>query len=103
MAAMQHGLAIAGTKGPLTDEMLSVEDGRSFLLADWRSTEAYANCVRTLLENKSLRLELGRNAKELFDRHFAWDIISNSLLKILREKGPRTVEATPACEVSLAH
>jgi glycosyltransferase involved in cell wall biosynthesis len=85
MAALQHGLAIVGTKVPLTDDLLACEDGRSFLLADSRSIEAYSQCVRSLLADSSLRLRLGQNANALFDRHFTWSSISGRLLKALGE------------------
>ena len=85
MAALQHGLAIVGTKGALTDDLLASEDGRSFLLADSRSIEAYGKCVQTLLVDSSLRLRLGQNAKALFDLHFTWSRISDCLLKMLRD------------------
>jgi glycosyltransferase involved in cell wall biosynthesis len=99
IAALQHGLAIVGTKGALTDDLLASEHGRSFLLADSCSIEAYGECVRSLLVDSSLRLRLGQNAKTLFDLHFTWNSISDRLLKMLREhdreKEPQTTPGVP--------
>ena len=83
MAAMQHGLATAGTIGPLTDDILRGQDGRAFLLAHVHDCpQLTADTVR-LLEDAHLRARLGAEARRLFDSNFSWPRIAQRLMAAL--------------------
>lgn len=83
MAAMQHGLATAGTTGPLTDDILRRQDGRAFLLAHVHDrAQLTANTIR-LLEDPRLRIRLGEESRRLYESEFAWSRISERLLATL--------------------
>ena len=100
MAGLQHGLATVGTYGEATDNLLSAENGRSLLLADAKSTDAYAQCVRKLLADTDLRDQLGTNAKLFFDRHFSWNRIADRLLGALRDVDARPSESRVSATVA---
>ena len=84
MAGLQHGLPIVGMKGHSTDEMLLQQDGTSFLLADVLDPAQFSAHVRSLVEQPTRRQQLGKAARSLFEQHFTWGRISNSLLIKLR-------------------
>jgi len=68
MAAISHGKPVVTTAGPLT-EALWKSSGSVLLVAPGSPAEAGA-AVDKLLANPSERLQLGRKAKDLYDRQF---------------------------------
>jgi glycosyltransferase involved in cell wall biosynthesis len=87
MAALQHGVATAGTRGELTDEILLRADGRAFLLANVGDTPAYCAQALRLLNDPKLCRELGNEARRLYDNQFDWTPITRRLLSALQEIG----------------
>jgi glycosyltransferase involved in cell wall biosynthesis len=83
MAGLEHGLAIVGTRGEATDEVLAREHGRAMLLADVNAMPAFEAHVRTLLVDAERRRELGSAAEALYEREFAWPRIAEKLMAIL--------------------
>ncbi len=75
LAALQHGLATVGTRGPLTDNMMEEEAGHAFLLPDVSDPPAFPEAVRRLAGDASLREQLGQEAARLYECEFAWDKI----------------------------
>ncbi len=84
MAALQHGIAAVGTRGPLTDALLEQEAGQAFLLADVADPPAFRAAVSSLAENVELRQQLGQEALDLHEREFAWANIASRLLFVLK-------------------
>ena len=85
MTGLQHGAAIIGTRGHLTDSMLKQEDGRAFLLADSDAPDESNRHALCLMENVSLREQLGREAQRLYQAEFAWERIAARLLDAMKE------------------
>ena len=80
LAALQHGIATVGTRGPLTDALLEREAGQAFLLADVEKPDAFTAAVSSLAESAEQRQHLGQEAQQLYDREFAWTSIAKRLL-----------------------
>ena len=86
MAGLQHGAAIVGTRGALTDGILNAWDGRAFLLADVTAPgELDAQALR-LIHDAALRQRLGEEARQLYQTQFAWDKIAARLLQALTQQ-----------------
>ena len=83
MAALQHGIATVGTRGPLTDALLLREDGQAFLLADVNTPEQFQSNVLRLAKDKGGLNQFGETAKALYRREFAWAEIGQKLCKKL--------------------
>ena len=83
MATLQHGCAIVATRGPLTDDMLKQEAGRSFLLTDVADLNAFTETVVGLAKDTDQRQQLSRQAQELYGREFAWGKVAVRLLAAL--------------------
>lgn len=83
MAGLQQGLATLATAGPLSDELLLREAGRSFLLAPVASPEAFAREAARLAGDPPLRRRLGEAGRALYAREFAWDRVVGRLLASL--------------------
>src|SRR5262249_47524681 len=64
LAGLQHGLALLGTLGPHTDQVLCREDGRSFLLAPVEDEEAFVAQALRMASDPELRARLGEAARE---------------------------------------
>ena len=91
MAGLQHGAAIVGTKGTLTDDILRESDGEAFLLADAGAPDALNAHVLRLVGDAALRERLGQGARRLYETQFSWPVISSRLLQALTKPG-RPVE-----------
>ncbi len=83
MAALQHGLATVGTRGPLTDAVLEQESPHSFLLADVNKPDPFSAAAVGLAENARLRQRFGQEAQRLYAREFAWAAIVQKLQEAL--------------------
>ena len=85
LAALQHGLAAVGTRGPLTDALLEREAGHAFLLADAADPAAFTEAVLRLAEDAAARERLGHAAAQLYAQEFTWEIIALKLLQALQQ------------------
>ena len=83
LAALQHGVATVGTRGPLTDPMLECEDGRTFLLADVTNREQFQAQVLHLAGEAKAREQIGQEGTRLYEREFAWANIVQKLEEVL--------------------
>lgn len=79
MAGLQHGIAMVGTRGLNTDDLLLREDRRSFLLADVTAPKDFVSHVQSLVKDATLRERIGREGKGLYEREFAWGRIAECL------------------------
>lgn len=83
MTGLQHGAAIVGTSGPLTDRELREAEGQAFLLADVQSPHTFAEQTRRLIESDPLRQRLGREAARLYQERYTWERIARRLIESL--------------------
>ncbi|MCC6730579.1 MAG: glycosyltransferase family 4 protein [Chthonomonadales bacterium] len=98
MTGLQHGCAVAATRGPLTDDVLLKEDGRAFLLSDVSDQDGFTANVVRLAEDADLRAALGSGARALHATEFAWERIAGRMLKLLRRySGRATAGEAESC------
>jgi len=83
MTALQHGVAVVGTRGHTTDPLLENEDGRAFLLAGARDPDTFAAHVVRLADDAGLRARLAGAGERLFETHFTWKRITALLMETL--------------------
>jgi glycosyltransferase involved in cell wall biosynthesis len=77
MAAMQHELAVIGTDGHLTDDVLRRAPG--LILGDVNDADAFDAAATMLAEDATQRAENGRAVRALYDDEFAWPVIAQRL------------------------
>jgi glycosyltransferase involved in cell wall biosynthesis len=82
MAALQHGVAVVGSDGPLTDGSLR-ESGAVSLVANG-SAEAMARGAVGLTADPRAQRRLGGAGRRLYDEHFDWSVIAAALLEALQ-------------------
>lgn len=99
MAALQHGLAIVGTGGHNTDEMLRGSDS-AMRLTPVADQEAFSRSVRELATDPGARAELGAGARLLYEEQFDWQVVCDRLLAELLDGD--TAPPTPA-DADLEH
>lgn len=87
MTALQHGIAVVGTWGVWTDDLLLAENGKAFVLCDTRQERAFQEQALRVAGDANLRVHLGRGAAELFAREFTWERIAGRLLDTLTRPG----------------
>jgi glycosyltransferase involved in cell wall biosynthesis len=84
MVALQHGVAVVGTEGHLTDAML--RNAREALrLTPVDDTAAFAAAVRELATDATERSRLGAAGRALYESAFDWSRIAERLLTLLAE------------------
>jgi hypothetical protein len=93
MAGLQHGLAIAGTNGPLTDPILQEANDRAFCLADSTSASQFDDCVARLAQDHQFRTELGFAARRLYRDNFSRECVTAKLFGALDVPAPEGVLA----------
>jgi glycosyltransferase involved in cell wall biosynthesis len=94
MAALQHGLPVVATDGPLTDRILrDAPDALRLVTVD--DEPAFADAVVALARDPAQRRWLGRGARELHDAHFAWPRIARRVLDALALGGVPEARASP--------
>lgn len=79
MVALQHGLAIVATRGPLTDAVLAKEDGNAFLLAGMDIPNQFQMQVLRLAREAKLRKQIAQGAATFYEHEFAWAKIVQKL------------------------
>jgi glycosyltransferase involved in cell wall biosynthesis len=100
MAAMQHGLAIIGTHGELTDSILS-ESG-ALELVPRGDLNGFAQAAVALATDTGRRERLGACAASLYRREFDWPVIAARMCDYLSLGGrvpgrqPRTTPGSPS-------
>ncbi len=75
MAALQHGLPVLSTRGPLTDEALIDPGLRLVAAADW---DGFAAAAVELLADAAERESLGEQGRSLFERAFSWPVLASA-------------------------
>ena len=82
MAALQHALAVIATDGPLTDNVLR-DAPEALRLVHVDDEPGFAQAVVRLAGDPAERSALGRGARALHDRCFAWPHIADRTLHVL--------------------
>jgi glycosyltransferase involved in cell wall biosynthesis len=90
MAALQHGLPVVGTRGPLTDTMLGQRPDALHLVPA-HDQRRFVEEVSRLSADPEQRAALGRSGRELYERHFAWPQIAARTLLALGLDDPEGV------------
>ncbi len=85
MAALQHGLPVVGTSGPLTDDVLR-EVGSALRLIPVGSAERFANEAMRLAGDPIARTSAGTASRLMYERNFDWPVIADKLLDALPER-----------------
>ncbi|MBI1785588.1 glycosyltransferase family 4 protein [Candidatus Sumerlaeota bacterium] len=83
LAAMQHGLAIVGTRGDATSPALAAADGRAFLLSPVGDDAGFADHVVKLASDETFRARLGAEAGKMFEADFSFDRIAERVLAVI--------------------
>ena len=87
IAALQHGLPVVGTDGPLTDPMLR-DVAAGVVLVPVGDPAAFARAVLNLADHDTTRAKQATEARALYERQFDWARISSQLVQCLACSGP---------------
>jgi glycosyltransferase involved in cell wall biosynthesis len=82
MAALQHEIAVVGTRGPNTDAVFE-RSPDAVLLVDGGVQDAFADAVARLVDDADGRARRARAGRRLFDQHFAWPVIGRTVAEDL--------------------
>ena len=82
MAALQHGLPVVGTVGPLTDSVLR-EAGPALHLTEVGDVDSFSRSAAQLANDPAARARAGAAARALYEREFEWSVIADKLLAAL--------------------
>ncbi len=80
VTALQHGLPLLTTQGPRPEPWFV--HGQNVYLTPVGDTNALEEALVELAETPELRTRLGQGARELFDAHFAWDVIAEQVTRL---------------------
>jgi glycosyltransferase involved in cell wall biosynthesis len=85
MAALQHGLPVVATDGPLTDAVLSdAEDALRLVPVGDRA--GFAEAAVSLAEDPGGRAATADAGRLLYERNFAWPVVAGDLLAALADR-----------------
>lgn len=79
---MAHKKAIVASDLPVIREIL---DEKTALFSKFDDIDSWVRKIRLLIDDKLLRIELGKNAKERFQQHFTWEIRAKRIVELLSE------------------
>lgn len=82
MAALQHGLAVIGTDGPLTDPALR-ESEHALRLVPVGREDLFVDAAWRMASRDHEREKVGKAARRLYEERFDWPIIAETLLSHL--------------------
>jgi glycosyltransferase involved in cell wall biosynthesis len=82
MTAMQHGLPVVGTSGPLTDSIL-LRSGAALRLIPLGRPDLFAEEAAKLAARPAEREALGRATRSLYEQNFDWPVVTRKLLDSL--------------------
>jgi glycosyl transferase family 1 len=82
MAALQHGLPVVATEGPLTDSVLRTSDS-GISLTPVGARGDFAAAALLLAEDNQGRAEQAAAARELYEDEFDWPVVSERMLAAL--------------------
>ncbi len=79
MAALEHGLAVVGTRGYMSDDLWNNVEG--VILADVNDARGFCEAVLSLARDPHRRRRIGHANREYFSKQFAWSRIADELIK----------------------
>jgi glycosyltransferase involved in cell wall biosynthesis len=79
MAALQHSIAVVGTRGFLTDELFVRSDALE--LVEVGDEAGFAEAAVRLALNSDRRAKLGEAGRKLYERRFDWPIVAQELVR----------------------
>lgn len=82
MAALQHQVAVVGTNGNLTDKLL-LDASQALRLVPVSEPERFVAAVVEVAERRTVREELARNGRTLYEERFDWPVLTDRLLGAL--------------------
>jgi glycosyltransferase involved in cell wall biosynthesis len=94
MAALQHGLPVVATRGPLTDREL-LDAGDALRLVPVARTDLFAATARELAQAPAARVRLGEAGRALYERAFAWESTAARVLRALSPPARSTSGPAP--------
>ena len=83
MVGLQHNVPTVSTAGHLTDNVLLRERDEAFFLAPVTSAKEFNAKVARLTRDAKLRSKMGAKGRRLYEREFAWNVITDRLLAYL--------------------
>jgi glycosyltransferase involved in cell wall biosynthesis len=83
MAALQHGVAVVGTDGRLTDDILR-RSSDALTLVPVGDRDRLEEAVRRLVRDPDQRLARGAAGRELYERSFDWPVTAAIIAAALR-------------------
>jgi glycosyltransferase involved in cell wall biosynthesis len=81
MAALQHGIAVVGTRGFLTDELFVRSESLELVEVD--DEAGFAAAAVRLASSSDERAKLGEAGRKLYERRFDWSIVAQELVQYL--------------------
>lgn len=88
MAALQHGVPIVGTAGPLTDSIL-LESRSALSLVAVGDRDGFADEVRRLADEAPERLSMRGAGRRLYERNFDWPVAAERILEEIEKERSR--------------
>jgi glycosyltransferase involved in cell wall biosynthesis len=85
MAALQHGIAVLGTKGFLTDELFLRGECLELVAVD--DEEGFVAAAVRLALSQDRRRSLGEAGRNFYERTFDWPIVARRLVTYLTTEG----------------
>jgi len=82
MAALAHGLPVAGLRGPGTDPLLAARPD-AVALTPAGDRGAYARAVVALADDPAVRSALGRAGRRLYERELDWPVVARRVTRAL--------------------
>jgi glycosyltransferase involved in cell wall biosynthesis len=83
MSALQHGLAVLGTDGQLTDTLL--RDSAALRLTPEGRPDLFAEAALKLASHEDERRELGAAGRALYESRFDWPVLAGRSLDLVEE------------------
>ncbi len=83
MSAAEHGLAVIAARNP--ENQAEFTHGENVWLAEESRTDLFAQALRELAGDVTLRARLGSNLRALYEREFAWEVAARPQLTSERE------------------
>jgi glycosyltransferase involved in cell wall biosynthesis len=88
MAALQHGVAVIGTDGRLTDSVLRGAINAIRLVPIERGDD-FADAAVRLAADDEARSKLGQEGRRLYELSFDWPVVAAQLTAVLTDAKPR--------------
>lgn len=79
LEAMSCGLPVVATA--VSGNLDVISDGENGILIPPKSPKKMADAISTLLDDETMRKELGKNARKTIEDKYTWDIICTNILK----------------------